>query len=66
MGLDVNGVNNVQNVNMVSGSNNIENKKLLNCVFNAKSIIPNTPFTGEEQHVLGILANNQDYILIED
>ena len=66
MGLDINGVNNVPNVNIVSSANTVENEKLLNCVFGEKRIIPNTPFSREEQHTLGILANHQDCILIED
>lgn len=66
MGLDINGVNNVPNVNIVSSTNTVENDKLLNCVLGEKRIIPNTPFSREEQHTLGILANHQDYILIED
>lgn len=66
MGLDVNGPNNIPNVNMVSGTNTVQNKKLLDCVYNKGSVIPNTYFNAEEQHTLGILANHQDFILIEE
>ncbi len=64
--MDINGVNNTPQLNMVSGANTVESQKLLNCSLNTKSVIPNTAFTGEEQHALGILANYQDCIAIED
>lgn len=68
MGFEVNGPNNIRGVNVVSGTNRINGMEFLNTIFGNKNgnFLPNTPFNGEEQHILGIFANTQSNVLIED
>ena len=66
MGFEISGQNNIAKANFVGNASSINNEKLLDCVLNNKTIIPNKGFTAEEQHTLGILANKQDLILIEE
>ena len=68
MGFNVNGPNNVGGANFVNGLNNIKSGSFLNTVFGNKNgnFVPNTPFNGEEQHILGVFATFQNNVLIED
>lgn len=69
-GMNVNGTNNVFGVNNVNGAQNVNKNEFINTVFgpNGGKYVPNTPFNGEEQHILGILVNAQqnNILLIED
>jgi len=68
MGFEVNGPNNIHGVKVVSTANEVKENSFLNTVFGNKNnnFVPHTAFNGEEQHVLGIFANTQDFVLIED
>jgi len=67
MGFEVNRPNNVFGVNQVSNTSQVKGADFLNTVFGKKNgNYIQTPFSGEEQHILGIFANVQNNILIED
>lgn len=68
--MNVNGPNNVFGVNQVSGVSAAAKSEFVNTVFgpNGGKYVPNTPFSAEEQHILGIFAQAQqnNILLIED
>ena len=67
-GMNVNGPNNIFGAGQIKRAGAVQQDEFLNTVFNSNGgkFVPNTPFKGEEQHVLGIFANAQNNVLIED
>ena len=65
---NVNGPNHIFGVNQVSGAKEAGKTDFLNTVFgnHHPKYVENTPFSGEEQHILGLFANVQDNVMIED
>ena len=69
MEFNVNNIGKIFGTGEVAKIQNLKDFESINSVFvNGKKnkFIPNTPFTGEEQHILGILASVQDNLLIEE
>ena len=68
MEINFNNIGRTGDVGAVNGTKQVGNVEKINTVFGVKKgdFVPNTPFDREEQHILGIFANLQDNILIED
>lgn len=67
MGMNVNGPNNVFGAGHVNKTESVANSEFMNTVWGVSNkFVPNTKFNAEEQHVLGLFANAQNNILIED
>lgn len=69
MEFNVNNIGKLVGTGEVSKTSSIKANDSINSVFtqgNKNRFVSNTPFSGEEQHVLGIFASVQDNILIEE
>lgn len=67
MGMNVNGPNNVFGTGQVNKAEAVTKSEFINTVFGDNNkFVPNTKFNSEEQHILGLFANVQNNILIED
>ena len=68
MEFNVNNIGRTQGVGDVQVTSHVAGTEKLNSVFTSKhgAYVSGTPFNGEEQHVLGLFANAQNNILIED
>lgn len=69
MEFNINNIGKLVGTSEVSKTQNVSGNEKINSVFTGgarNKFIPNTPFTGEEQHILGIFAAAQDNILIEE
>lgn len=69
MGFNVNIIGKMFGTGEVSAAKNIKGQESINSVFTGggrNKFVPNTSFTAEEQHILGIFASVQDNILIEE
>lgn len=68
MDFKVNGSNNVFGVGNLKATGEVAKNEFLNTIFGNKNPrgVSHTGFSKEEQHVLGILANHQNIVLIED
>ncbi len=69
MEFNVNNIGKMFGAGEVSATQNVKGPETINSVFvggQNNKFVPNTPFTGEEQHILGIFAAVQDNILIEE
>lgn len=69
MEFNVNNIGKLVGTGEVSKTSNIKANDSINSVFtqgNKNRFVQNTPFSGEEQHILGIFASVQDNILIEE
>ena len=69
MGFNVNNIGKMFSAGEVSTTQSVKGNETINSVFvkcDRNKYVPNTPFSGEEQHILGIFASVQDNILIEE
>ena len=69
MEFNVNNIGKMVGAGEVSKIANVAGSEKLNSVFTGgarNKFVPNTPFSAEEQHILGIFASVQDNILIEE
>ncbi len=69
MEFNVNNIGKMVGTSEVSKTQAARANEAINSVFvngGEKKYVTNTPFTGEEQHILGIFASVQDNVLIEE
>ena len=69
MEFNVNNIGKMIGTGEVSKTQSVTGNETINSVFvngDRNKYVPNTPFSGEEQHILGIFASVQDNILIEE
>lgn len=69
MEFNVNNIGKMVGTGEVAKTQNVKTSESINSVFTngaRNKFVPNTPFTGEEQHILGIFAAVQDNVLIEE
>ncbi len=69
MEFNVNNIGKMVGTGEVAKTANVKGSESINSVFSGSArnkFVPNTHFSGEEQHILGIFAAVQDNVLIEE
>ncbi len=69
MEFNVNNIGKLAGAGEITKTQNVAASEKLNSVFTGgvgNRVVQNTPFNSEEQHILGIFANVQNNILIEE